>query len=43
MGGLTKERKFLANEINNINSNQEFLHSSSKPVAHSLDVFIQLM
>lgn len=43
MGGLAKERKFLVNKINNINSKQAFPHSSSKPVAHSLDVFIQLM
>lgn len=43
MGGLAKERKFLANAINNISSEQEFLHYSSKLVAHSLDVFIWLM
>lgn len=33
MGWITKERKFLANEINNNDSNQEFLYSSSKLVA----------
>lgn len=33
MGLIKKERNFLANEINNNSSNQEFLYASSKPVA----------
>ena len=39
MGGLSKEMKFLVNEINSIRTGDPMLQL----VAHFLDVFIQLM